>query len=193
MDATIQVYTFKEGLLSKLAHDLRLSAMRFDVSVRGNQVQARVDLGSLRVDGVVRSGRVEKAEPSPGDRQKILENLANEVLRSREYPEARFVGQIKGIAAPFRLEGQLTLHGETHPFDMVLNVRERRLVGETDLVPSAWRIKPFRALGGALRVQDRVRIAIDASADWLEQGTELNSAIELVWTPRASRTSLRPA
>lgn len=193
MDALLQIFTFKEGLLSKLAHDLRLSATRFHATVRGNQLEARVDLSSLKVDGIVRAGRVEKGELSPSDRDKIHENLSKEVLHTREHPEARFSGRILGGVSPFRVEGQLTLHGETAPFSMVLTLREQRLVGEAELVPSQWGIKPYRALGGTLKVQDRVRLHIDASAEWMERGTELNPAIELVWSARASRSSLRPS
>jgi hypothetical protein len=192
MDALLQIYTFKEGLLSKLAHDLRLSLTRFHVTVRGSTLTAKVDLGSLRVDGVVRNGRVEKAEPNPSDREKIQENAAKDVLQSREHPEARLTGRIVGDVPPFRIEGQLALHGETHPFSMVLNLRDQRLVGEAELVPSTWGIKPYRALGGTLKVQDRVRVCVEASAEWMDRGTELNPAIELVWSARASRSSLRP-
>jgi polyisoprenoid-binding protein YceI len=193
MDAWLQIFTFKEGLLSKLAHDLRISATRFHVTVRGNQLSARVDLTSLKVDGIVRAGRVEKSELSPSDRDKIHENMAKDVLGTREHPEARFSGRIVGDVSPFRIEGQLMLHGETAPFSMVLTLRDQRLVGEAELVPSQWGIKPYRALGGTLKVQDRVRVHVDASAEWMERGTELNPAIELVWSARASRSSLRPS
>jgi polyisoprenoid-binding protein YceI len=193
MDAWLQIFTFKEGLLSKLAHDLRISATRFHATVRGNQLSVRVDLTSLKIDGIVRGGRVEKSELSPSDRDKIHEIMAKDVLGTRDHPEARFNGRIVGDVSPFRIEGQLTLHGESAPFSIVLTLRDQRLVGEAELVPSQWGIKPYRALGGTLKVQDRVRVHVDASAEWMERGTELNPAIELVWSARASRSSLRPS
>ena len=55
----IHVFTFKEGLLSRLAHDLRLSVTHYDIELRAGRVRARFDVASARVDGVVVSDRVD--------------------------------------------------------------------------------------------------------------------------------------
>lgn len=191
MDAIIHVYTFKEGLLSKLAHDLRLTLLRFSIRVRGNEVSGRFDLGSLRVDGVMKNGKLERGDLSPTDREKIQET-AKDVLHAREHPEARLLARITTSSAPFVLDGQLTLRGETRPIKVTLERSENGLEGSVTIVPSQWGIKPYRALGGTLKVQDRVRISIDASAEWLEKAVELNPSIELEWVARSTRSSLRP-
>ena len=192
MDATICVYTYKEGLLSKLAHDLRFTLSRFSISARGAEVSARFELGSLRVDGVMRAGKLERNELSQGDREKIQETL-KDVVSSREYLEARLVAKILTKEPPFVLEGQLTMRAETRPIALHLERLGDRLVGEVAITPSQWGVRPYRALGGTLKLQDRVRITIDAGAEWLTQGAELNPAIELTWMPRTSRGSLRPS
>jgi hypothetical protein len=69
-------------------------------------------------------------------------------------------------------------------------LRGERLTGELEIVPSHWGIKPYRALGGTLKVQDRIRVAIQAAADQLGQGQELNPSVELVWTYNASKPAL---
>jgi hypothetical protein len=48
---TLYVFTFKEGLLSKVAHDLRLSVQRFSVQVDGENVVAAIATSALTVDG----------------------------------------------------------------------------------------------------------------------------------------------
>jgi hypothetical protein len=204
MDAAIYIYTFKEGLLSKLAHDLRLSVTRFEISARGTEIDARIEPASLRIDGVMKSGQLARGEPSDGDREKIKHNLLHDVLRASEFPEVRFVGRAHSREAPFTVSGELTLCGVTRPVSMLLIVRgeagsatrEPRLEGELELSPSQWGIKPFRALGGALRVQDRIRVAVHAHDDWLVSGAELNPAVQLVWQPNLGRAessrSLRP-
>lgn len=189
MDATLYISAFKEGLLSKLAHDLRFTATRFQISVRGTEVTARVDVNSLRVDGALQQGRLERAALSAGDRQKIRDNLLRDVLRARDYPEIRFAGRTSSREPPFALSGDLSLCGVTRPVSLMLIMRGERLVADVEIAPSLWGVKPFRALGGTWRVQDRVNIAIDASAEWLLEG-ELNPAVELVWEPRASRVAL---
>jgi hypothetical protein len=185
MEATIHVYTFKEGLLSKLAHDLRLTVSRFEITVRGTEVTGRFEVGSLRIDGAMKDGRLDRNELSESDRHKIRDNLLNDVLRARDHPEVRFSGRTTAREPPFPVQGELTVGGVTRPLSVLLIKRGERLEADMELVPSQFAIKPFRALGGTLRVQDRVRITVAASAEWLAHGDELNPAVELVWTASA--------
>jgi len=195
MDAAIYIYTFKEGLLSKLAHDLRLTLTRFEISARGTEVSARFDPTSLVVDGAMKGGKLERGELSDGDKKKIRDNLLGDVLRTRDHTEVRFVGRTSSREPPFTIEGDLTLCGTTRPLSLMLLVRGERLVADVEIVPSQWGIKPFRALGGTLRVQDRVLLRIDASAEWLTtHGAELNPAVQLVWAPGGNKpSSSRPS
>ena len=191
MDAIIHVYTYKEGLLSKLAHDLRFTLARFSISASGAEVSARFEVGSLRVDGAIKSGKLERAELSQADRDKIHATV-QDVLGAREYGEAKLSAKLLTTRPPFLMEGQFTLKGDTRPVAVRLERDEDRLFGELTITPSQWGIRPYRALGGTLKLQDRVRITIDASAAWLAHGGELNSAIELTWVARSSRSSMRP-
>ena len=100
MEATIHVYSFKEGLLSKLAHDLRLTVSRFEVTVRGTEVTGRFEVGSLRIDGAMKDGRLDKSELGESDRHKIRDNLLNDVLRARDHPEVRFSGRTTAREPP---------------------------------------------------------------------------------------------
>jgi hypothetical protein len=190
MDASITLYTFKEGLLSKLAHDLRLSVTRFEIRARGTEISARFEPRSLRVDGVVKDGKLLRNEPSESDKQKIQSNMLDDVLRANDYNEIKFVGRTPSREPPFTIDGELTLCGVTKPIGTVLMLRGERLTGELEIVPSHWGIKPYRALGGTLKVQDRIRVAIQAAADQLGQGQELNPSVELVWTYNASKPAL---
>lgn len=194
MDATIHIYTYKEGLLSKLAHDLRLTLSRFEVAVRGTEISGRFEPQSLRVDGSVQRGKLDRDELSASDREKIRDHLERDVLRVREFPEVRFVGHTSAREPPFSIRGELTLCGVSRPLELLLTLDRDRLLGELELVPSRWGIKPFRALGGALRVQDRIRVTIQASAEWLVAGGELNPAVKLTWSAASARpSSLKPS
>ena len=187
MDATIYIHTYKEGLLSKLAHDLRLTMTRFEISARGTEVTATFEPRSLRVDGAMKDGRLNREQLSANDREKILDNVQRDVLRAGEFPSIAFVGRTNSREPPFAISGELTLLGVTKPFSLILTQRRERLVGEAELIPSEWGVKPFRALGGTLRVQDRVLVRIDAGGEWLQHGGELNPAVQLVWQPAPSK------
>jgi hypothetical protein len=191
MEATIHVFTYREGLLSNLGHDLRLTISRFRIEVRGNEVIATFDPSSLTVDGAVVSGRVDGAKLSDADKQKIHDIICQQVLRSKEHPEVRLSARVGTKSAPFRIDGSLTLCGTTRRVAVVLQEEGKRLRGSIELCPSQWGVKPFRALGGTLKVKDKVLVVLDVSADWLLTGAEPNPAVQLVWAPR-ERPSVYP-
>jgi len=61
-----------------------------------------------------------------------------------------------------RVEGELTLVGETRPFAFEVEADEDgRLAGRAVLKQSDWGMKPYSALFGALKVADDVSVAID--------------------------------
>jgi len=74
------VYTFREGLLSAVGHDLCLRVERFAVEITGDasapSILARFDAASLRVTGDV----------SPADARKIEGHAAGDVLAARKFP-----------------------------------------------------------------------------------------------------------
>jgi polyisoprenoid-binding protein YceI len=61
------------------------------------------------------------------------------------------------------VEGELTMAGSTRPVTAQLDVGgEGRVTGTIALTQSAWGIKPYRGLMGALKVRDEVEIVIEA-------------------------------
>jgi hypothetical protein len=160
--ATCRVYTWKEGALSALGHDLELAVERFTIEVGDDRsVDARFDPGSLRLRGASVGGRIEAMSPS--DRDKIERAIVDEVLAARAHPEIRFQA---GPARPradggFDLDGQLTLHGVPRPLAARLCSQGGRLVTEVTLHQPDFGIRPYRAMLGALRIKSDVRVRID--------------------------------
>lgn len=54
--------------------------------------------------------------------------------------------------------------GQRRPLALLLGLSRDRLHGEVELTPSRWGIKPFKALMGAIKLQDRVRVRFDLPA-----------------------------
>ena len=162
--AKIQVFTYKDGLLARLAHDLRLSLGRFEVVREGDEVRGRFWPGSLTVDGVVgRDGAVDTTALSASDRNKITGNIAEHVLAVARHPEATFVGKI--VEGERAIDGTLTLVGRAAPVRVEVRAVSGRLTAEVSLVPSRWGVAPYRALAGTIRLKDRVLVKIDLPAD----------------------------
>ena len=164
-DPTIYVQVFKEGLLSRLGHDLRLSFRRFEVEVVDGKLTARFFPESLVVDGAMRRGRLDTGALSDADRDKIHRAICREILFTQTHPEALLQADVRDDPDGFRVEGNLTLVGARRSLpDIVVHRRGGRLQAELSLVPSRWGIKPYRALGGALRLQDKLVATIDFPA-----------------------------
>lgn len=164
-DPSIFVQVFKEGLLSRLGHDLRLSLHRFEVDLVAGKLTARFSPASLVVDGAMRRGRLDTHAISDADREKIHRAICTEILFTARHPEALLAADVREDPDGFRVEGNLTLAGHRRSLpDIVVHRRGGRLEAELEIVPSRWGVKPYRALGGALRLQDRIAIAIDFPA-----------------------------
>lgn len=157
----IRVLTFKDGLLSKVAHDLSLSLERFDVQSDGKRVQAAMQLESLTVEGVMRKGVLDPHGVSDADRQDIVANIQHKVLHTDDDPTASFSGEAAPVAGGYRVSGSLTLAGKSR--DLSFDVQEASGCwrGELELQPSLWGIKPFKALMGAIKLQDRVVVRVE--------------------------------
>lgn len=148
----VHIFTFKSGLLSRVAHDLRLSLPGVEFDVDGAVFKAEVALSGLRVDGVMRSGRLERGEISERERASILNTAMDELLEVARFPVARFEGQRDAAG----LAGQLRFHGRA--VEVRIPVRGDRL--RLDIHPSAWGIAPYKALMGAIQLEDRVRVEL---------------------------------
>lgn len=168
--ATIHVFTFKDGLLARLAHDLRLTLGRFEIQRDGAALTGRFWPASLTVDGAMtRQGQLDAHALSDSDRRKIEQNIAEDVLHLARAPEASFSGRI--LAGEAAVEGELTLAGRSAAVQAPVRAADGRLRAELTLVPSRWGIAPYRALAGAIKLQDRVLVVVDLPAQIDERWT----------------------
>lgn len=154
----LYVFTFKKGMLARLGHDLRLSLPRFSVTLDGEKVRGVFDATGVHVDGAVVRGRLDPSAPPAMMHGEILSNIADAVLLTGRYPTVEFDGAWDRAAR--RVEGQLTLVGRTHPLTVPVRLEPGEAVASVELAPSRWGIAPFKALGGTLKVQDRVRVEL---------------------------------
>jgi polyisoprenoid-binding protein YceI len=160
----IHIFTFKEGLLSRVAHDLRLHVEPWGVKLTrtGDEVAVEIDQRSFVVDGAMRDGRVDVAALSDRDRTKIVETIHREILRLDRHPKIRFLGRvIERAGDALELRGELELIGARRPLAFTATHADRRVRARVTLRPSDWGIRPYKALAGAIRLQDRVIVDFD--------------------------------
>lgn len=155
-----RVFTFKEGALSAIAHDLELAVGRCAIDVTDAlAIDARFALDSLRVLHAVKDGRP-TSSLGESDKRKIERTLADEVLEVRRHPEARFAGRAEAVGDAFLITGELTLHGRTRAISTTTRVVDGRQRLELTLHQPDYGITPYRAMLGTLKVRADVRVTI---------------------------------
>ena len=108
------VFTFKDGLLSRLAHDLKMQVERFSIEVdeATRQIKATFDPSSLQVICAMVGGRDDPSTLSKGDKKKIYDNIVKDVLHTRKHPEIRFdSSKVVPRGEGFAVEGFRQLKG----------------------------------------------------------------------------------
>lgn len=164
MHAVVHVFTFREGLLARLAHDLRLRVEAFEITLHRGEVRAWFEAASLRVDGVAEGERVDSEELSAKDKAKIQETVQTELLNAARHPRIELRGVLRESSKTRVLEGTLRLNGVEQRVEIPVRAAEggspnadgRAISAELVITPSRFGIKPYRAIGGAIRLQDRV-------------------------------------
>lgn len=161
-EAECLVHTFKDGLLSAVAHDLELKVGRFSVAIDdAGAVDARFDARSLEVVGARVDGRLAPSVLSPRDRRTIESNLKDDVLASARHPEIRWrAPAARRTGAGWQLDGRLTLVGRERPIPVAIHEEGERLVATARIHQPDFGIRPFTALLGTLRVRADVEIRL---------------------------------
>ncbi len=158
------VFTFKEGLLSPIAHDLRLAVGDFSIEVdaANSSVSASFDTGSLRVDVPMKDGIENPTALSSADKAKIAGQIRDDVLHSSKFPTATFRSSSVTARADggYDLSGDLTLHGVTRPLAAQTRVVAGRQQVELTLHQPDFGITPYRAMLGTLKIQANVTIRV---------------------------------
>jgi polyisoprenoid-binding protein YceI len=165
-NASLQVRTYREGVAAKAGHDLIIEVTRWDATVEvadepaGWTVELNADARSLEV----REGLRGVKPLTDKDRAEIRRNIDAKVLGG--HPIRFRSSDVRLLESDGRLtvEGELTMAGSARPLTAQLTVDAGGAVsGTISLTQSAWGIKPYRGLMGALKVRDEVEVVLAAN------------------------------
>ncbi len=162
--AALTIFTYKKGLLSRVAHDLAIDVTAFALDLEADAGGVRVELSadptSLRVAHAMRGGVPARGLLSAGDRRSIERAIVEEVLESALHRDIRFAALATADGAGWRIGGLLSLHGS----ERRLETRARRdgadWVAEVALDQRDFGIRPYSAMLGALRIEPEVRVQV---------------------------------
>lgn len=163
-EARCRVFTFKEGLLSAVAHDLEIDVTRLRIEWPDDRstVRASFDARSLRVLHPMVNGRPAAHAVSDRDRRKIEENIVDEVLHAARHPEILVEGKLEWTEPDrrARLEGTLTLTGRSRPLRLEVTRIDGEWRAETTIHQPDFGITPYTAMLGTLKIRPDVRIEV---------------------------------
>ncbi len=160
------VLTYKDGLLSAVAHDLKIKVGKFALTIDSGKVEGRWDARSLVVDTVMRDGHEARGVLGQRDMDKIAKSIREDVLSADRHPEIVFRAEsvvVEGDVAKIR--GALTLVGRTKVIAVEARRDGARWVAEVVLHQPDFGIKPYTAMLGTLKIKPDVRVRVSVPAD----------------------------
>jgi polyisoprenoid-binding protein YceI len=158
---SLVVKTYREGLAAKAGHDLVIDVTRWHATIdtAAGTLELSADPRSLEV----REGLRGVKPLTDRDRGEIRKNIDDKVLGGQPIEFRSSAVRMPDGPGRLTVEGELSMAGSTRPVSAQLDVGgDGRVTGTIALMQSAWGIKPYRGLMGALKVRDEVEIVVDA-------------------------------
>lgn len=161
-DGTLSVRTKRSGAAAMAGHNLLIEVTSWEATIElgaDTAIALDADAGSLRV----REGSGGMQALQDEDKENIEQTIDDEVLEREPISFRSTAVQPAADGPGLRVEGELTLKGETRPlgFDLAITgeggLEAVAVVKQTD-----WGMKPYTGLFGALKVVDEVEVAIEA-------------------------------
>jgi polyisoprenoid-binding protein YceI len=155
--SVLTVHVSKSGPLSAFGHNHTITA-----PIAGGSADSKAHKVELRVNA--RALRVADQKASEKDRGEIEKTmLGPEVLDAERHREITFqsISVEPAGTGTWRVQGNLTLHGETRPVEVEVREKDAHFVGSSRFKQTDFGMKPVKIAGGTVRVKDEVRIEFD--------------------------------
>jgi polyisoprenoid-binding protein YceI len=163
-NAKLLIHTGRTGGAAKAGHDLLLEVTSWSATVDAGaepnetKLTLTADASSLRV--LEGTGGIKPLGAK--DKDGIRKTIDDDVLK-RTPIEFRSTRVSSGADGRLDVSGELELFGRAAPVSFALATDGGRLIGTATINQTAWGIKPYTALFGALKVADEVKVEIDGS------------------------------
>lgn len=160
-----RVFTFKQGLLSAVAHDLEIEVTDWSLEIAddGDSLTARFDPRSLRVLHAVVDGRPSASALSDKDKRKIESNIVADVLEVKRHPgpiELRSTEIDDRDDGSATVRGTLRLHGREREVTIEVRVDSDERVARARLHQPDFGIQPYSAMLGTLKIKPDIEVEL---------------------------------
>jgi polyisoprenoid-binding protein YceI len=164
----IEIQVAKDGFLKAFGHDHLVLATKYSGEVQFDS--AKVEESSVAFTVEAASLKVIDPGESEKDRSEVQATmLGKDVLDAVQYPQIKFsssgVRSKSGSNASLDLqvEGTLSLHGTTKPITIPVRLQVENggaltADAEVSLLQSDFGITPYKAVGGTVKVKDKLKL-----------------------------------
>jgi polyisoprenoid-binding protein YceI len=159
-NASLQVKTYREGIASKVGHDLVIDVTAWQGTIVLNGSTSSISLDADSASLEVREGHNGVKPLSDKDRSEIRKNIDNKILRQQ--PISFRSSSVERGADALSVQGELSIGDTSRPVQFDLAIEGGRVRGIVPLAQREFGIKPYSAMMGALKVRDDIEIVIDA-------------------------------
>jgi polyisoprenoid-binding protein YceI len=165
----IEIQVAKDGFLKAFGHDHLVSATRYSGEIQFDSDKMENSLVTFALDTA--SLKVIDPGESEKDRAEVQETmLGKDVLDAAQYPQIKFASSTlkskpgNGGAFDLQVEGTLTLHGTSKPITVPVRLQvepDGKLTAdaEVSLLQSDFGIMPYKAVGGTVKVKDKLKLS----------------------------------
>ena len=163
-NATLSVRTTRTGAAAKAGHNLLIHVTAWEATLEIGEdpaktsIEVTVDATSLRVQ----EGHGGAQALGDDDKANIHQTIDEDVLKRQDITFRSTGVESAADGSRLRVQGDLTIVGQTQPIAFDLVVGDDGTLSATAVVTqTAWGMKPYSALFGALKVVDDVEVVLD--------------------------------
>ena len=157
-DGTLSVRTGRTGTVAKAGHDLLIHVNAWSATLDLDAPRLTLDADATSLHVIEGTGGMKSLDDD--DRANIRQTIDDEILKRADI---RFRStEVERTDGGLAVRGDLTLVGVTRPVAFDLALDDGHVSGAAVVTQTAWGMKPYSALFGALKVADEVRVEIDA-------------------------------
>ncbi|MDQ1498404.1 MAG: hypothetical protein QOI86_1744 [Actinomycetota bacterium] len=162
-DGSVRVKTGRQGMASKVGHDLTLEAGNWKATLvvdgdpSRSEVKATIEPRSLEVTAATGGAKPVSDKDKKDIKKNISGLLGNDSITFTST-------SVNVNDTKVKAEGSLSIAGQSRPVTLDLTATpDGRLSGSMTIVQSQFGIKPFSAMMGALKVKDEVEVNLDVA------------------------------
>jgi polyisoprenoid-binding protein YceI len=158
-NASLTVQTGRSGAAAKAGHDLVIEVTSWEATLEAGD-NGSLELSADSTSLHVREGKGGMQALGDDDKADIHKTIDKDILKKQDI---KFTSSsVESTGDGLTVSGDLEIGGTSNPITFDLSESGGTLTGSASFKQTDWKIKPYSALFGALKVNDEVTVVVEA-------------------------------